>query len=95
MGSHCVIPVIAADRMRGLRSYCAAMVCRAVTPTPEPPMLRFLAAGWLTRRLAAPLSRAIPNPYLRAIAMTGAGALVTRMLTKRNPERPRQRRRFP
>ena len=46
-------------------------------------MFRFLAANWLTRRLARPLSRAIPNPYLRTAAIAGTGLLVTRMLQKR------------
>ena len=46
-------------------------------------MFRFLAGTWLTGRLARPISRAIPNPYLRAAAIAGAGALVTRMLQKR------------
>lgn len=46
-------------------------------------MLRFLTAGWITRRLAGPLARIIPNPYLRAAALTGAGTLVARMLRKR------------
>ena len=56
-------------------------------------MLRFFAAGWLTRRLAAPLGRLIPNPYLRAAALTGAGTLVTRMLRKRGTgKRVRDRR---
>ena len=50
-------------------------------------MLRFFAANWLTRRLAAPLSRAIPNPYLRAAAIAGTGVLVTRALQKRAPRR--------
>ena len=45
-------------------------------------MLRFLAANWLTRRLAAPLARAIPNPYLRAAAMAGTGLMVTRMFQR-------------
>jgi hypothetical protein len=47
-------------------------------------MLRFLAANWITRRLARPISRVIPNPYLRAAAVTGAGVLVTRMLQKKS-----------
>ena len=51
-------------------------------------MLRFLAANWLTRRLAGPLSRAIPNPYLRAAALAGTGLAVTRMLQRR-PSRGR------
>jgi len=46
-------------------------------------MLRFLTANWLTRRLARPLGRAIPNPYLRAAAVAGTGVLVTRLLQKR------------
>jgi len=47
-------------------------------------MLRFLTANWLTRRLARPLGRAIPNPYLRAAAVAGTGVLVTRLLQKRS-----------
>ena len=50
-------------------------------------MLRFLAANWLTRRLAAPLSRAIPNPYLRAAAIAGTGVMVTRLLQKNTGRR--------
>jgi hypothetical protein len=50
-------------------------------------MLRFLTAGWLTRRLAGPIGRLIPNPYLRAVALTGAGTLVARMLRKRGTTR--------
>lgn len=50
-------------------------------------MLRFLTAGWLTRRLAGPLGRMIPNPYLRAAALTGAATLVTRLLRRREPAR--------
>ena len=46
-------------------------------------MLRFLAANWLTSRLARPISRAIPNPYVRAAAIAGTGVLVTRLLQKR------------
>ena len=46
-------------------------------------MLRFLASTWLYRRLAGPLSRAIPNPYLRAAAVAGLGTLATRVFTKR------------
>ena len=47
---------------------------------PGDSMLRFLAAGWLTRRLARPISRVIPNPYLRAAAIAGAGVLASRLL---------------
>ncbi len=50
-------------------------------------MLRFLTAGWLTRRIAGPLGRMIPNPFLRAAVLTGAGTLVTRMLHKRRGKR--------
>lgn len=46
-------------------------------------MLRLLASGWLTRRLAGPISRMIPNPFLRAAAVAGAGVLMTRVLSKR------------
>ena len=47
---------------------------------PGDPLLRFLAAGWLTSRLARPISRVIPNPYLRAAAIAGAGVLASRLL---------------
>ena len=50
-------------------------------------MFRFLAANWLTQRLARPIARAIPNPYLRAAALTGTGVFVTRMLQKRSSRR--------
>ena len=53
---------------------------------PGDSMLRFLAAGWLTRRLARPISRVIPNPYLRAAAIAGAGVLASRLL-KVSPRR--------
>jgi len=43
-------------------------------------MFRFLAAGWLTRRLSRPISRLIPNPYLRAAAIAGAGVVASRLL---------------
>jgi hypothetical protein len=46
-------------------------------------MFRLLAANWLTRRLAGPVSRAIPNPYLRAAALAGVGILATRLFAKR------------
>jgi hypothetical protein len=46
-------------------------------------MFRFLAASWVTRRLAGPLSRMIPNPYLRAAAIAGLGVFATRLLQKR------------
>jgi hypothetical protein len=43
-------------------------------------MFRLLAAGWLTRRLAGPISRLSPNPYLRAAAIAGAGVFAGRLL---------------
>ncbi len=46
-------------------------------------MLRSLMAGGLMRRFAGPLTRLIPNPYLRAFALTGAGTILTGMLRKR------------
>ena len=46
-------------------------------------MLRFLAANWLTSRLARPLSRVIPNPYVRAAALAATGMLVTRVVRPR------------
>ena len=47
-------------------------------------MLRFFAANWLTSRLARPLGRAIPNPYMRAAALAATGVLVARMLQPRS-----------
>jgi hypothetical protein len=46
-------------------------------------MFRFLAAGWLTRRLSGPIGRMIPNPYLRAAAIAGLGIFATRLFQKR------------
>ncbi|MBA3257917.1 MAG: hypothetical protein H0T68_00435 [Gemmatimonadales bacterium] len=46
-------------------------------------MFRLLAAGWLTRRIAGPLGRLIPNPYLRAAAVAGLGVVATRLLQSR------------
>jgi hypothetical protein len=46
-------------------------------------MFRLLASSWLTKRLAGPISRAIPNPYLRAAAIAGVGVLATRLLAPR------------
>jgi hypothetical protein len=43
-------------------------------------MFRLLAASWLTNRLVRPLSRVIPNPFLRAAAITGAGLFASRLL---------------
>ena len=48
-------------------------------------MFRFLAANWLTSRLARPIGRAIPNPYLRAAALAATGLLVTRALQRNTP----------
>jgi hypothetical protein len=50
-------------------------------------MFRFLAANWLTSRLVRPISRAIPNPYLRTAAIAGTGLLVTRLLQKSGSRR--------
>jgi hypothetical protein len=46
-------------------------------------MLRFLASGFLTRRLARPLARVIPNPILRTVAIAATGYAVERMLAKK------------
>lgn len=46
-------------------------------------MFRLLASTWLYRRLAGPLGRAIPNPYLRAAAVAGMGVFATRLFGKR------------
>lgn len=43
-------------------------------------MFRLLAAGWLTKRLARPIGRVIPNPFLRAAAIAGAGVFASRLL---------------
>jgi hypothetical protein len=50
------------------------------TSNPGVLMFRLLAAGWLTKRLARPISRVIPNPYLRAAAIAGAGVFASRLL---------------
>ena len=42
-------------------------------------MFQLLAHNWLNRRLA----RVIPNPYVRAAAVAGAGVLVTRLVRSR------------
>jgi hypothetical protein len=42
-------------------------------------MLQLLAHNWLNRRLA----RVIPNPYVRAAAVAGAGVLVARLVQSR------------
>ena len=46
-------------------------------------MFRLLASSWLTKRLAGPISRRIPNPYLRAAAIAGVGVLATRLFATR------------
>lgn len=46
-------------------------------------MLRILAASWLTRRLAHPVGRLIPNPILRAAALAGIGVFATRLFQRR------------
>jgi hypothetical protein len=51
-------------------------------------MFRLLASTWLTKRLAGPISRRIPNPYLRAAAIAGLGLFATRLLSpRRGPAR--------
>jgi hypothetical protein len=59
-------------------------------------MFRLLAASWLTRRLAGPIGRVIPNPFLRAAAIAGAGVLASRLIQKRTirggSQHPRRRR---
>ena len=54
-------------------------------------MFRMLAAGWLTRRLAGPISRVIPNPFLRAAAIAGAGVFATKLFRKNPSGRPAHR----
>jgi hypothetical protein len=46
-------------------------------------MLRLLASGFLTRKLARPIARVIPNPLLRTVAIAATGYAVERMLSKR------------
>jgi hypothetical protein len=42
-------------------------------------MFRLLATSWLTKRLAGPIGRVIPNPFLRAAAIAGAGVFASRL----------------
>ena len=51
-------------------------------------MLNILAHNWLSRRL----SRRIPNPYMRAAVVTGAGLLATRLLRGSRTTRGTRRR---
>ena len=46
-------------------------------------MFRLLASSWITNRLAGPISRRIPNPYLRAAAIAGVGVLAARLFQRR------------
>ena len=46
-------------------------------------MLRYFASGFLTRKLARPISRAIPNPILRTLAIAAVGYGVERLIAKR------------
>ena len=48
-------------------------------------MFRLLASSWLTKRLAGPISRRIPNPYLRAAAIAGVGIFAARLFGRRRP----------
>ena len=46
-------------------------------------MLQYLAHSWLYRRL----SRMIPNPILRTIAVAGVGMAATRLSRRRHARR--------
>jgi hypothetical protein len=46
-------------------------------------MLHYLAHSWLYRRL----SRAIPNPILRSLAVAGVGMAATRLARRRSGTR--------
>jgi hypothetical protein len=46
-------------------------------------MLRYLASGLVTRSAARRLSRWIPNPLLRTVAIAATGYAVNRMLSRR------------
>ena len=50
-------------------------------------MLRFLASGFLTRKLATRIARLTPNPLLRTVGVAVAGYAVNRMLSKKRPAR--------
>ena len=43
-------------------------------------MLRFLTSGLLTRGAARRLSRAIPNPFVRALAIAAAGLAIEQVV---------------
>ena len=49
-------------------------------------MLRLLTTGLLSRSAARRLSRVIPNPFVRALAVTAAGYAIQRVVyRKRHP----------
>ena len=50
-------------------------------------MFRWLTQMFLTRRAMTMVSRAIPNPILRAVGVAAAGAAVTSMLNGRRRRR--------
>ena len=43
-------------------------------------MLRILTSGLLTRGAARKLSRAIPNPFVRALAIAAAGVVIEQLV---------------
>jgi hypothetical protein len=51
-------------------------------------MLRFLTTGLLTRGAARRLSRAIPNPLVRTVAIAAAGYAIERLVYRRRHPRP-------
>jgi hypothetical protein len=50
-------------------------------------MLRFLASGLITRKLADGIARLTPNPLLRTVGVAVAGYAVSRALQKKRPTR--------
>lgn len=50
-------------------------------------MLRYLASGLLTRNVSRRLARAIPNPFVRTVAIAAAGYAVNRLVTGRPARR--------
>ena len=59
----------------------------ALHPPRKEPMLRFLASGFITRKLAGRIARLTPNPLLRTVGVAVAGYAVNRALSKRRPAR--------
>ena len=50
-------------------------------------MLRLLTTGLLSRSAARRLSRAIPNPFARALAIAAAGYAIERVVYRRRHPR--------